>query len=87
MRLTCKGPGCEMKQEDDRRSRKNAGKLSLLRQLKGSKLRNGAVVQLRVTRPATIGRIGKWQIRAPKIPKITRTCVRPGAKKTSRCPR
>jgi FG-GAP-like repeat/Putative metal-binding motif/FG-GAP repeat len=86
LRLTCKGPGCEMKKTTIK-VRKNARKLSLLRRLKGSKLRNGAVVQLRVTRPATIGRVGKWQIRAPKIPKITRTCLRPGAKKTSRCPR
>ena len=85
MRLTCKGAGCEMRKKTIRA--RKGGKLSLLRHLKGAQLRNGAVVQLRVTRPATIGRIGKWQIRAPKIPKITRTCVRPGAKKTSRCPR
>ena len=86
MRLDLQGRRLRDAQEDDPGSQ-GRGKLSLLRHLKGAKLRKGAVVQLRVTRPATIGRIGKWQIRAPKIPKITRTCVRPGAKKTSRCPR
>ena len=70
IRLDCKGRGCSSRR---RRSRsKNARKRSLLRYLKGAKLRNGAVVQLRITRPSTIGRVGTWQIRAPKIPKVTR---------------
>jgi hypothetical protein len=86
LRLTCKGPGCEMAKKSIK-VRKKARKLSLLRHLKGAKLRKGAVVQLRVTRPATVGRVGKWQIRAPKIPKSTRACLQPGAKKPSRCPR
>jgi hypothetical protein len=86
LRLTCKGPGCEMSKKTIK-VRKKARKLSLLRRLKGAKLRKGAVVQLRVTRPGTIGRVGKWQIRAPKTPKSTRACLRPGAKKPSRCPR
>jgi FG-GAP-like repeat/Putative metal-binding motif len=85
LRLTCKGRGCK-KAKKTIRVRKNARRLSLLRYLKGAKLRKGAVVQLRITRPGTIGRVGKWQIRAPKIPKITRACLRPGAKKASRCP-
>jgi hypothetical protein len=85
MRLTCKGPGCQFKQKSIR-VRKKARQLSLLRYLKGMKLRKGAVVQLLITRRDTIGKIGKWQIRAPKIPKITRACLRPGAKKASRCP-
>jgi hypothetical protein len=86
LRLTCKGPGCE-KRKKVIKVRRNKRKLSLLRHLKGAKLRKGAVVQLRITRPATIGRVGIWKIRAPKIPKITRACLQPGAKKPSRCPR
>jgi hypothetical protein len=86
LRLTCKGPGCEMGKKTIK-VRKKARKLSLLRYLKGAKLRKGAVVQLRITRPETIGRVGKWQIRAPKTPKSTRACLRPGAKQPSRCPR
>jgi hypothetical protein len=85
MRLTCKGAGCEMRKKVVRARKK--GKLSLLRHLKGAKLRKGAVVQLRITRPRTIGQVGKWKIRAPKTPKATRSCLRPGATKPSRCPR
>jgi hypothetical protein len=85
MRLTCKGAGCEMRKKVVKARKK--GKLSLLRHLKGAKLRKGAVVQLRITRPRTIGQVGKWKIRAPKTPKSTRACLRPGAKKPSRCPR
>jgi hypothetical protein len=86
LRLTCKGAGCEMRKKTIR-VRKNARKLSLLRHLKKAKLRKGAVVQLRVTRPETVGRVGTWKIRAPKIPTSARTCLQPGAKKPSRCPR
>jgi hypothetical protein len=86
LRLTCKGPGCEIRKKTIP-VRKNARKLSVLRHLKGSKLRKGAVVQLRVTRPGTVGRVATWKIRAPKIPNTARSCLQPGAKKTSRCPR
>jgi hypothetical protein len=85
LRLTCKGPGCPLRKKTIK-VRKNARKLSLLRHLKGAKLRSGAVVRLRITRPRTIGRIGTWKVRAPKIPKISRSCLQPGAKKPSRCP-
>jgi WD40 repeat protein/putative metal-binding protein len=85
MRLACKGRGCDFKQKSIR-VRKAARKLSLLRHLKGMKLRKGAVIELRVTRRDAIGKVLRWQIRAPKIPKITRSCLRPGAKKLSRCP-
>jgi WD40-like Beta Propeller Repeat/Putative metal-binding motif len=85
MRLTCKGRGCGFKQKSIR-VRKAARKLSLLRHLKGMKLRKGAVIELRITRRDAIGKIVRWQIRAPKIPKLTRSCLRPGAKKISRCP-
>jgi hypothetical protein len=50
-------------------------------------LRKGAVVQLRVTRAGTIGRVRTWKVRAPKIPKIIDRCAQPGAKKLIRCPR
>jgi hypothetical protein len=84
VRLTCKGPGCPL-----RRKRISVGKrrsrLSLIGQFRGSKLRRGAVVKLRITRPRTIGRMTVWKIRAPKVVKITRRCLRPGAKKPGRC--
>jgi hypothetical protein len=86
LRLTCKGRGCKMHKKTIK-PRKNARKLSLVRRLKGSKLRKGAVVQLRITRPETIGRVNTWKIRAPKSPKLVRRCLPPGTKKPAACPR
>lgn len=85
IKLTCKGKGCERKRKTIR-VKKNARKLSVLKHLEDARLRKGAVVRLRVTRPGTIGRVNTWKIRAPKTPKLVRRCVRPGAKKLSRCP-
>ena len=62
-------------------------KRSLMKHVRGMELRKGAVVQLRVTRPGTIGRVRTWRVRAPKIPKIRDRCAQPGAKKLIRCPR
>jgi hypothetical protein len=86
MRLTCKGRGCDFKRKAIR-VKKNARKRSLMKHVRGMKLRKGAVVQLRVTRPGTIGRVRTWRVRAPKIPKIQDRCAAPGAKKLIRCPR
>ena len=85
IKLTCKGAGCRDKGKTVK-VKKNKSKLSMLKHLKGSKLRKGAVVRLRVTRPGTIGRVNTWTIRAPNSPKLVRRCVQPGAKKLSRCP-
>lgn len=86
LRLSCRGGGCTFKTKSIS-VKKRARKLSLLKHVRGMKLRSGAVVQLRVTRPGTIGRVRTWKVRAPKIPKITDRCVQPGAKKLIRCPR
>ena len=66
--------------------KKKAKKRSLPKYLKGAKLRNGAV--LRVRAPQGNRRPGRHlEDRADKPPKVARTCVRPGAKKLSSCPR
>ena len=85
LKLTCKGRGCDRKRKTVR-VKKSKRKLSLLKYVKGARLRKGTVVRLRISRPATIGRVNTWTIRAPKTPKLVRRCTRPGAKKLSRCP-
>jgi hypothetical protein len=85
LRLTCKGRGCKLKKKTVRIKKSSRGR-SMLRYLKKAKLRKGAVVTLRVSRPQTVGRITIWKIRAPNTALITRRCVRPGAKKPGRCP-
>jgi hypothetical protein len=85
LRLTCKGArSCPLRKKSIR-VRRSKRKLSLMRHVRGAKLRRGAVVQLRVTRRGTIGRVTTWKIRAPKTATITRACLRPGQKKPSRC--
>jgi FG-GAP-like repeat/Putative metal-binding motif len=85
LRLTCRGRGCPLKKKTIT-VRKDKRRQSLLKYVKGAKLRRGAQLQLRVTRPQTIGRITRWRIRVPKTAKITRRCIRPTAKKPGRCP-
>ena len=71
LRLTCQGPGCPLKGKTIR-VKKSAHAAFAAQARAGAKLRKGARVQLRITRPATIGRVTKWTIRAPKTAKITR---------------
>ena len=57
--------------------KKKARKRSLVKRVKGAKLRNGAVLQLRITHKGTVGQVGTWRIRGDKIPKIaTSACDR-----------
>jgi WD40 repeat protein/putative metal-binding protein len=86
LRITCTGRGCPLKRRTIH-MKKNRRSLSLLNHLRGAKLRNGAVVQLRVTHKATLGRVTTWKIRAPKAARITRECLAPGKTKPTRCPR
>jgi dipeptidyl aminopeptidase/acylaminoacyl peptidase len=86
LRLTCKGRGCPLKSRTIR-VKTNRRSLSLFNHLRGAKLRNGAVVQLRVTHNATLGRVTTWKIRAPKAARIARECLAPGKTKPTRCPR
>ena len=85
LKLTCEGRGCPARIKPIK-VRKKQRRLSLLGRLHGARLRAGAVVRLRVTRPGTVGRAATWKIRAPKTPKVSRACMRPGAKRLTRCP-
>jgi hypothetical protein len=85
VKLTCKGSGCKRKRKTVA-VRQNRRKLSMLRYLKGARLRKGAVVRLRVTRAGTIGRVNTWTVRAPKSPRLVRRCLLPGNRKPVACP-
>jgi Tol biopolymer transport system component len=86
LRLTCKGRGCPFKRVT-LRPKKSRKSLSLVGHLRGAKLRKGAVVQLLVSRSGTVGRATTWKIRAPKSPRVARSCLPPGKSKLTRCPR
>lgn len=82
--VRCRGRGCPRKPQrfSVRRSRAS---LKVLGKLKNQRLRRGAVVEVRVTQPRTIGRAARWEIRAPRNPKRIDRCLPPGSRKAVRC--
>jgi streptogramin lyase len=83
LELRCKGPGCKFKLWKTRIAHARA-RLDLAAHLRGSRLRHGAVVELDLLKPLSIGTVVRWTVGPPPRPKIS--CRRPGAKKTTRCP-
>ena len=85
VRLRCKGQGCPLSRRV-LRVKKDRPALSVLPALDRAKLRKGAVLELRVTRRATIGVLTRWKIRAPKDLTTRSRCLRPGAGRPVACP-
>ena len=84
-KVTCKGKGCPFKSKTYKNLKKGKKSLSSRFGLK-RKLSKGAKVEVQVTKPGTIGTSALVTIRGRKQdPKIARSCLQPGAKKTSRC--
>lgn len=80
--LRCQGGGCRFDRWTTT-TRKAINQLVVLGHMKGSKLRKGAVVELRVTRPQTIGLLVRWTVRPHSKPVVR--CLVPGVKKERRC--
>lgn len=80
--LSCAGRGCHLKPY---RSRTAAAtkRTNLLRYLKASELRRGAVVELRLSRAGQATRIIRWRIGPPARRAIT--CRAPGARGEAPC--
>lgn len=85
IRLTCRGRGCR-KRNATVRVRQSRRKLSILRHMRRAKLRRRAVVEVRLTRSGALGVMSRWKIRAPRKPKRTNRCLRPGVRRPIRCP-
>jgi streptogramin lyase len=84
-KVTCKGKGCPFKSKTYKKLKKGKKSLGSRFGLK-RKLAKGAKVEVRVTKPGTIGSSAVVTIRGRKQdPKIVRSCLKPGATKTSRC--
>jgi hypothetical protein len=84
-KVTCKGKGCPFKSKTYKNLKKGKKSLSSRFGLK-RKLAKGTKVTVLVTKPGTIGTNALLTVRGRKQdPKITRSCLQPGAKKTSRC--
>lgn len=58
---------------------------SLTKLFRKAKLRPGAVIEIRVTQPGTIGKVFRFTMRKKKKPKARVLCLPPGAKSPSAC--
>ncbi len=80
--ITCKGRGCPLASKTFRNLKSGTRKFS---QFNGRRLRPGTVVQMRITKPDTIGAVATLTMRSGKDPKIVLACLRPGARRPSKC--
>jgi hypothetical protein len=84
VKVSCAGRGCPF----ERRTRRVAGaraRVSLLALVRGAKLRDGARIRVKLTRPLTVGRVTTWRMRARKLPRRSDRCLPPGARRAVTC--
>jgi hypothetical protein len=84
IRAACKGKGCKRKRMRVAVAKNGAG-VSLTRLVKGAKLKPGARIEIRITRPGSLGRFRRFTIRSGKVPRQTRRCLVPGSAKPVKC--
>ena len=83
--LTCRGRGCF---RGARRTTRPTGaaRVALARHLRRRKLRPGSIVEVRVTRPDTTGKVFRFRtLTGKRNPKATILCRRPGSKAPHSC--
>jgi hypothetical protein len=80
--VTCKGKRCPFKR---RTATVNAKGSAYLKKYFKRKLRPKLTIEVRVTYPNTIGRVGRFRIKRPDIPSMQRLCLPPGQSKARRC--
>jgi Ca2+-binding RTX toxin-like protein len=86
LRLSCSGRGCPFKSRT-RKLKRNATQLIIRRPLGGAKLKRGTRLELRVTKPGTVGAVARFTVRPAEIPARRDLCLAPGAERPGRCPR
>jgi Ca2+-binding RTX toxin-like protein len=85
LRITCRGRGCPFRSRT-RRITRNRSKQVIKRPLGKARLRKGTRLELRLTKPNTVGFFVRFTIRQGRFPARTERCLPPGAKRPSRCP-
>ncbi|WP_053227799.1 virginiamycin B lyase family protein [Solirubrobacter soli] len=84
VRLSCR-KGCHYKSQTVKVTR-DATTLSLLKSVRGLKLRKGAVFEVRVTHPDLVGVVRRWQLKSLSNVVTSDLCQRPNAKQPGKCP-
>lgn len=75
--MRCSGPGCPFRKVT-RRVKRSRARVNLHRFLGNRGLRRGARVELRFTRAGRIGRVLRYRIGSPGVPKVDFLCQPPG---------
>ena len=84
VRLRCKGRGCKVGTKVVSVA-KNGPRVSLSRHVVGARMRPGASIEVRITRPGTIGKSVKYTVRSNKKPRRRERCLPPGATAPVKC--
>jgi hypothetical protein len=84
IRLRCKGRGCRIgtKVLD---VAKNTARISLTKHVRGARMRPGASLEVRITRPGTVGKSVKYTVRAGRKPRKRERCLPPGSTTPVKC--
>jgi hypothetical protein len=85
LRIECDGKSCPFHSRS-RKLKRDQAKLTLRHPLARARLRPGTKLELRMTKPATVGVVVRYTIRPGKPPARSDVCLSPGAKRPSRCP-
>jgi hypothetical protein len=85
VKITCDGKGCPFRSHT-RKLRRDQAKLTLARPAGRAHLRPGTKLGVTITRPATVGVVTRYTVRAGKPPARSDLCLDPGAKRPGRCP-
>ena len=84
LRCKGKGKGCPTKKTV---VRKRIATTSFKTLFGKRRLKTGATVEVRVLAPNMIGKVAKFTMRRKKLPKVTLSCMAPGAKAPAKCPK
>jgi Ca2+-binding RTX toxin-like protein len=84
LRITCRGGGCPFKSRT-RKITRNRVKQVIVRPLGRAKLRRGAKLEVRLTKPRTIGFVVRFTTRVGVFPAKTELCLPPGKKRPVGC--
>jgi hypothetical protein len=84
MRITCRGGSCPFRSRT-RKIRRNRAKQVITRPLGRAKLRPGTRLEVRLTKPGTIGFFVRFTMKRGVFPAKKELCLPPGAKRPVRC--
>jgi Ca2+-binding RTX toxin-like protein len=85
LRITCRGAGCPFRTRT-RRITRDRTKQVINRPLGRAKLKLGTRLEVRLTKPNTVGFVVRFTMRRGVFPEKKEQCLPPGSKRPTRCP-